>query len=192
MRVSELVTEEDTLTDQYRDADRNGQQAPSLDRQGSLYDGPKGCSRDLFGLERLPRALHHASAHLIERDERRVSLGLDLDLPLSTIRTLEGVAVPGRENGMAMDDYRAIGFFDGKKLVPRALAQRFRRLVGLVDVRGLRGKRQRRDDCDAGLDAGLTQRREKSHLVDRFQSYSVGDVAQKSFGGLYHARAFEV
>jgi hypothetical protein len=91
-----------------------------------------------------------------------------------------------------MDDDRAIGFLDRKELVARALAQCLGRLVGLVDVHGLRRERQGSHDCDARLDTGLTQGRKEPHFVHRIQSDSVGDVAEKSFGCLYHARAFEV
>jgi hypothetical protein len=93
---------------------------------------------------------------------------------------------------MPVYDDLAILFLDRKKLVARALAQRFRRLVGLVDVDGLRGKRKGRYDCHTRLDAGLPQWGEESHFIDCIQSDSLGDVAKKSFGGLYHARAFEV
>ena len=61
-----------------------------------------------------------------------------------------------------------------------------------MDVLRFRWKRERGNDSDPCLDTRLAERREQSHFVNRIQSDSIGDVAQKSFSGLYHARAFEV
>jgi hypothetical protein len=161
-------------------------------RRHAFYDRPKCSRRDFFGLERLTRSFHDTSNDLIDSDERRVGLGPDIDLPFSPIRTLESVPIPRCENRMTVDDYLAVFFLDRKKLVSGAFAQRFRRLVGLVAVRRLRRKRKCRDDCYAGLDARLTERREQPYLVDRIQSDSVSDVTQESFSGLNHAVALEV
>ena len=129
---------------------------------------------------------------MIERDQRSVGLGLDVDFPLAAIGALERVAVTRREYRVTVDDDLAILFFDREELVARAFAQRFRRFVGLMGMCWLGRKWKRGDDRHSGLDAGLTERRKEPDLVYGINSDPVSNVAQKSFGSLDHALAFEV
>ncbi len=129
---------------------------------------------------------------MIESDERSIGLGLDLDFPLAAIRPLERVSVTRCEYGVPVNDYLAIFLLDREKLVARALAQSLWRFVGLMDVRRLRRKWKRCDNGNACLDTGLPKRWKEPYFVDRIQSDPLGNVAQKSLGGLYHARAVEV
>ena len=159
---------------------------------GAFDDGLERGRGDFLGLERLAGALHHTAHDLIERDERSIGLGADIDLPLPTIGTLESVTVSGREDRVAVDDDLAILFLDGKELVAGALTEGLGRLVFFMLVLRLRRERQRCDDGDAGLDSTLTHWREQPHFIDGLQSDALGNLAKESFGGFDHAVALEV
>src|SRR6202049_3957832 len=151
----------------------------ALTRGGAFDDRPEGDGRDFLGLERLTRSLHNATYDLIERHQWRVGLGLHLDLPLSAVGSLESMTVSGREDGVAMHDDRAIFLLDGGELVARALAQRFGRLVGLVQVLGLGWQGNGGDHRYSGFDARLPQWRKQSHLINRVHANAVGYFAQE-------------
>src|SRR5206468_4617165 len=142
--------------------------------------------------ERLTRALHHAAHNLIERHQRRVRLGLDVDFPLAAVRPLERVAITCSENRVAVHDDLAVMLLDREKLIAGTLAQGFGRFVGLVRVLRFGRKRNRGYHGDAGLDAGLAQWRKEPHLVDGVETDAVGNIAQESLGRLDHAVTFDV
>ena len=101
------------------------------------------------------------------------------------------MTIPSGEDGVAVDDDLAVSFLDRQKLIPGAIAERLRRLVGFVLVFRFGRKRNRGDDGDASLDARLTQRRKQPHFVDGMETDPIGDVAQESLGRFDHARTFE-
>ncbi|HEU4748950.1 MAG TPA: hypothetical protein VFS56_10645 [Gemmatimonadaceae bacterium] len=92
---------------------------------------------------------------------------------------------------MAVNDDLTILVLDRKKLVARAFGQGCRRLVVAAGVFRFRRQWNGGDDCDAGLDAGLPQRRKQTNLIDRLDSNAIGDVSQETLGRLDQARAPE-
>ena len=154
-------------------------------------DRPERAGRQLLGLELLSRAPADPPHDRIERYEGSVGFGLNLHLPLSPVRPLQGVAVTGGEYRVAVHYDLAIFFLDRKKLVSRAFRQRFRRLVVAAGVLRLGRQRNGRNDGHARLDAGLPERGKQPDLVDGFDADAVGDIPQKTLGGLDQALAPE-
>lgn len=122
-------------------------------RGNSRDNRPERRRRDFFGLERLTGALHNSPDNCIDRYDRRIRLGANVDLPSAALGSFESMTISRGEHRVTVHDDLTIFFFDRQEFISCAFGERFGRLVRLVGMLVIRRQRDRGDHGDARLDA---------------------------------------